>query len=108
MKVRHPGPVVAVAILLSLPMAPGIVDGAIPPADALLRFLVALLLCWGGAALVGGVTQRYTEQARRTEMVRLVEQAQQRAQQAAQQRAQSHGLVQPGAPPPSPGPPPPG
>ena len=95
MKVRHPGPVVAIAILLSLPMAPGIIDGAIPPTDALLRFLVALLLVWGGAALVGNVMSRYSEQARRTEMVRLVERGQQAARQQAQ-AASGPSRVEPG------------
>ncbi|MDA8268393.1 MAG: hypothetical protein M0Z63_10605 [Actinomycetota bacterium] len=96
MKVRHAGPVVAVAILLSLPMAPGILDGAIPPTDALVRFLIALLLCWGGAALVGGVTTRYIEQARRAQVVRMVEQARRSAMDRS--REQSGGQFPPEPP----------
>jgi Flp pilus assembly pilin Flp len=74
----RPGLVVAIAILLSLPMAPGVLDGAISAETALLRFLVALLLCWGSSALVGGVLRRYSEQSRRAHVLRIIEEARQR------------------------------
>lgn len=87
MRVQRPGLVVAIAIVLSLPMAPGIIDGAISVTTALLRFLVALLICWGGGALVGNVIRRYSEQSRRAELTRMVEEARRRAVEQAQQRA---------------------
>lgn len=90
MKVEHPGLVLATAILLSLPMAPDILDGAITPTAALVRFLIALLLCWAGGALVGSVLRRYGEESRRAEVARMIEQARQRALEQAQQRAQPH------------------
>lgn len=75
MTVRRPGLVVAMAIVLSMPMAPGVLDGAIDPTDALLRFLVALLLCWMAASGVGSVFRRYSEQNRRAELRRMMEEA---------------------------------
>lgn len=76
MTIRRPSLVIAMAIVLSLPMAPGILDGAIDPTDALARFLVALLLCWIGAAVVGSTFRRYSEQNRRAELQRMVDEAQ--------------------------------
>lgn len=106
-RVRHPGLVVAVAILLSLPMAPGIVDGSIPAASALLRFLVALLLVWGGTAVVATLLQRYAEQNRRAQLARMIEDARQRtADQARGAAGRGPGAPPaPGAPPGSPPPP---
>jgi len=94
MAVTRPGLVVAIAIVLSLPMAPGILDGAIAPTTALLRFLVAILLCWGGSALVTGVLRRYVEQSRRAQLTRMLEDARRRA---AEQRAAANPA---GSPPP--------
>ncbi len=76
MTVHRPGLVVAVAIVLSLPMAPGILDGAIDPTDALVRFLVALIFCWVAGAVVGSTFRRYSEQSRRAELQRMMEDAQ--------------------------------
>jgi len=89
MTVRRPGLVVAVAILLSLPMAPGILDGAISGTTALVRFLIALLLCWAGGALIGSVMRRYGEQARRAEVVALMDAARRQAAERAQARPES-------------------
>lgn len=100
MRVARPGLVVAVAILLSLPMAPDILDGAIAPTTALLRFLLALLLCWAGAAVVGTVLRRYSAESRRTELARMVEEARRRA--ADQARPPSEATEE-GAAGPSPG-----
>lgn len=97
MKVQRPGLVVAIAILLSLPMAPGILDGAISPTTALLRFLLALLICWAGGALIGNVLRRYNEESRRAEVLRIMEQARRRAMEQAQERADA--TRPPGAPP---------
>ncbi|MCK4177604.1 hypothetical protein [Aciditerrimonas ferrireducens] len=80
--VARPGLVVAVAILLCLPMAPGVLDGAVPATDALVRFLVALLLVWAAAAGVGGLLRRYEHQARQETARRLLEEARRRAAEA--------------------------
>lgn len=104
MKVERPGLVVAIAILLSLPMAPGILDGAIAPTAALVRFLIALLLCWAGGALVGNVLRRYTEESRRAEVIRMVEEARRQAAEQARQRA-DQAPPGPGMPTPPAGPP---
>jgi len=57
--VSHPGLVVAIAIFLSLPMAPGVIDGGIPVVDALLRFLGALLLSWAAVAVFEWIGRVY-------------------------------------------------
>lgn len=80
--VARPGLVVAVAILLCLPMAPGILDGAVPVVDALLRFLLALLLVWAAAAGLGRVVRRYEHQARQAAARRLLEEARRTALEA--------------------------
>lgn len=98
MSVRRPGLVVAVAILMSLPMAPGILDGAISGTTALVRFLVALLLCWAGAALIGSVLRRYNEQARRAELTAMLESARHQAAQANRPPADGHPPAPPAPP----------
>lgn len=74
----RPELVVAAAVVVSLPMAPGILSGGIAPTSALIRFLVALIVCWVGGALVTSVFTRYTHAAQRAEVMRAVEQAQKR------------------------------
>jgi hypothetical protein len=77
--VARPGLVFAVAVLLCLPMAPGVLEGAIPVVDALVRFLVALLLVWAAAAGLGGLLRRYEHQARLEAARRRVDEAGRRA-----------------------------
>ena len=99
MTVHRPGLVVAVAIILSLPMAPGILNGAIDPTDALVRFLVALVLCWIGATVVGSTFRRYSEQSRRAELQHMMEEAQRLAARPAEEPHPPSGP--PPAPPPT-------
>ena len=73
MRVRHPELVLAAATALSLPMVPSILDGAISPAAALVRYLAAILLCWAGGAVVAAVVRRYAVASRRTELERAIQ-----------------------------------
>jgi hypothetical protein len=70
---RRPELVLAAAVVICLPMVPGILDGAITPEAALLRGLVALLACWTGARLLLAVLGRYLEQSRRAELARMMD-----------------------------------
>jgi len=83
------------AVLLSLPMVPGILDGGIASSTALTRFLGALLLCWVGGAVVTGVIDRYADSARRQEIARTLT--------PGRQGTESTSIVDPIAPPDLPG-----
>jgi len=93
-KVRRPELVLAGAVALCLPMVPGILDGAVGVTTALVRFLVALLACWVAGAVLTALLDRYSEQARRNQIVRAIEEA----QQAALQRAQADAAARAAAP----------
>ncbi|MHB1486049.1 MAG: hypothetical protein ACYCS7_14075 [Acidimicrobiales bacterium] len=69
MGVRRPDLVLVGAVVLSIPMMPGIISGAVSPFTALIRFLGAILLCWVAAWTVGHVLDRYYETARRAEII---------------------------------------
>jgi len=72
MSVRHPELVIAGAVAVSLPMAPGILNGDISGAVAGERFLIALIGCWILGSLISWVLSTYTRQATRAELNRLV------------------------------------
>jgi len=78
MRVNRPELVLVAAVAVSLPMVPGILSGGIDPTAALVRFLLALVVCWVGGALINSVFTRYTEASQRAEVLRAVEKAQQR------------------------------
>ncbi len=78
---KRPELVLAAAVAVCLPMFPGIAHGDIAPSTALVRFLVAVLVCWAAGAVLSAVLARYGEEARRAEIVRLIEQAQAAARQ---------------------------
>lgn len=84
MHVRRPELVIAAAIAVSLPMIPSFLDGAISVAAALVRFAVALALCWAASALVERVYGAYSRQARSTEIQQAIEEARRRAGQSPQ------------------------
>jgi hypothetical protein len=75
MGVRRPELVVAGAIVLCLPSLPSVLDGGLSPAAALVRFGIALALCWAAGAMIERVVDTYSRQARRAELRRAVEQA---------------------------------
>lgn len=74
---KRPELVLAAAVAVSLPMAPGIVDGALAPTTAAVRFLIALVLCWVGGSALGTVAGRYSDEARRAEAIRIIVQGRQ-------------------------------
>jgi hypothetical protein len=73
--VRRPELVVAAALVLSLPFLPSVLDGALSPAAAIMRFAIALVLCWALAAVVERVVGTYARQARHAEITRLLDEA---------------------------------
>jgi len=74
--VKRPELVVAGAVLLCLPMVPGVLSGGIGAMTALTRFLIALLLCWIGGAVLTAVLSRYSEESRRAEIAKAIDAAQ--------------------------------
>lgn len=78
MGVRRPELVLAAAILVSLPMVPSFLSGGLSPASALVRFAVAIALCWAATAIVERVYSNYSRQVRQAELRRVVEEARQR------------------------------
>ncbi len=73
MKVKHPEFVLAGATAVCLPMVPGLLAGQITAATAGQRFLIALIVCWFLGSLLSWVLNTYSEQARRTQLVRMIE-----------------------------------
>ncbi len=73
MSVRHPEFVIAGAVLVSLPMVPGILNGDIGTVAAGERFLVALVGCWILGSVLSWVTTTYSHQSRRAELMRLTQ-----------------------------------
>ena len=77
MKVRRPELVLAAAVAICLPMVPGILSGAISPASALVRLLIALVICWVAGSVLTSVFDRYAEESRRAQIIRMIEKARQ-------------------------------
>jgi hypothetical protein len=65
--VRRPEWVLAAAVVVCLPMVPGVLSGGIDTTTALVRFLGAILVCWVLAAIVQSVIDRYADAAARRE-----------------------------------------
>jgi len=74
--VRRPELVLAAAVLICLPMVPGILHGDVSTTTAIIRLIGAILVCWVGGAILSNVLTRYDQQSRRAEISRLIEQAQ--------------------------------
>lgn len=89
MKVRRPELVVAAAVAVCLPMVPGILSGAISPMAGLLRLLIALIICWAAGAMLSTLFSRFFEEARRAQIVQMIEKARENAtsEQATTQQA---------------------
>lgn len=73
MSVRHPELVIAGAVLVSLPMVSGILNGDIGTIAAGERFLVALVGCWILGSVLSWVITTYSHQSRRAELTRLTQ-----------------------------------
>jgi len=86
-KVRRPELVLAGAVVLCLPMVPGILHGAVGITTALVRFLIALVVCWVGGAVLTSLLDRYSEESRRAEIARAIDTAQRAAAQRAEAEA---------------------
>ena len=69
MRLKHFDLVVVAAIVVSSPMAPGIIDGAISATTAVTRFLIALVVCAAGGEVLQRVVSGYADQARRTQIL---------------------------------------
>ncbi|MDE3203335.1 MAG: hypothetical protein KGQ66_03830 [Acidobacteriota bacterium] len=76
MAVRHPEFVLAAAVAVSLPMAPGLLSGQISGMTAIERFLIALIVCWFLGSILSWVLTTYGEQARRAQVIRMIEESQ--------------------------------
>jgi hypothetical protein len=87
--VRRPELVLAAAVVVSLPMVPGVLNGAIGTTASLVRFLGAIVVCWVLASIVQSVIDRYSDAAARREYE--VQMARVRAQQAADVAADGSG-----------------
>jgi len=84
--VRRPELVVAAAIAVSLPMLPAFASGAISPASALVRFAIALALCWAVGAVIERVYDAYARQARDAAVRRQLEDARRQLDDARRQQ----------------------
>lgn len=73
MKVRHPEFVLAAATAVCLPMVPGLLSGQITAVSAAERFLIALVVCWFLGSILSWVVNTYAEQARRAQLVHMIE-----------------------------------
>lgn len=78
MGVRRPELVLAAAIAVSLPMLPSFLNGAIGPADLLVRFAIALALCWAAGAVIERLYDSYARQARSAAVKQQLEEMRQR------------------------------
>ncbi len=87
---------VVAAVAVSLPMATGIMHGSISPESALIRFLLALVLCWVAGSVLTGVMDRYTVASRQAEILRVIQAAKEARAQA--QEAAARNATQSGAP----------
>lgn len=93
MGVKRPDLVLAGAVLLCLPMVPGILQGNVSPTTAILRLTGAIIICWVAGAILSRVLTRYGEESRRAEITRMLEQAQ--AARAAAERPESAPPAEP-------------
>lgn len=75
MAVRHPEYVLAGAVAVCLPMVPGLLSGQISGSAAAERFLIALVVCWILGSVLGWVISTYSEQARRADVMRIIEES---------------------------------
>ncbi len=78
MGVRRPELVLAAAIALSLPMLASFVSGAINAVALLVRFAIALGLCWVLGAVIERVYTSYARQARNAAIRKQLEEARRR------------------------------
>jgi hypothetical protein len=71
--IRHIELVIVAAIALSSPSIVQALDGGIAPATAVMRVVLALLVCWACTAVIERITDSYSREARQREIERRVE-----------------------------------
>ena len=98
MAVRRPEFVLGGALVVCLPMVPGVLNGSISTTSALVRLLGALLVCWALGSVVQNVIDRYAEAAARREFEVQVARARAQRAEAAQQHADREDAAGPSAP----------
>ena len=72
MHVRRPELVLAGAVLICLPMVPGVLNGNVSAVSAGTRFLLAIVICWVGGSVLTSVVDRYSAEARRTQALKML------------------------------------
>jgi hypothetical protein len=75
MGVRRPELVLAAALVVSLPALASVLGGGISVASGLLRFALALALCWAGGSVIERVHDAYSRQARQEQIRKAIEEA---------------------------------
>ena len=60
------------AVVLCLPMVPGVLNGNITAVSAGMRLAGAIVICWMAGALLTSIVDRYTREVRRTQALRLL------------------------------------
>ena len=84
MGVRRPELVLAAALVVSLPVLASVLSGGITVASGLLRFAVALALCWAAGSVIERVYDAYSRQARQNQIREAIEEARSRFGQPAE------------------------
>jgi len=64
--------VLAGAVVLCLPMVPGVLNGNITAVSAGLRLAGAIIICWMAGGLLTSIVDRYSREVRRTQALRLL------------------------------------
>jgi hypothetical protein len=72
MKVRRPELVLAGAVVICLPMVPGVLNGNVTTITAGTRFLIAIVMCWVGGGVLTAVIDRYNAEARRSQVLKML------------------------------------
>jgi hypothetical protein len=72
MHVRRPERVLAGAVLICVPMIPGVLSGNITAISAGTRFLIAIIICWVAGSVLTSVIDRYTRESRRMQAVKML------------------------------------
>ncbi len=72
MRVRRPDLVLAGAVVICLPMVPGVLNGNITTVSAGLRLALAIVICWTAGSLLTSIVDRYSREVRRAQALKLL------------------------------------
>jgi hypothetical protein len=70
--VRRPELVLAGAVVICLPMVPGVLNGNVSAITAGTRFLMAIIVCWVAGSFLTNVIDRYSREARRAQALKML------------------------------------